>query len=165
MTFDWADYLALARQLAAKRPEAPPEKRTTDAPSAAPSEPTYVATASLEAALRTAVSRAYYAAFHFARDYLDGQGRLPYSRDESHVAVWRSFDRGGRETKIKLDGFYLRDARQVADYEGELTGNTERAKSFGATRERTTNWQDSADSAVRRADRILSLLRDLQRRS
>ena len=164
MIFDWADYLALARQLATKWQQTARNDSPTDTLADAPSEPFGLAPTSPEAALRTAVSRAYYAAFHFARDYLDRQGRLPYSRDESHATVWRSFDRGGREAKIKSDGFYLRDARIVADYEPDLTDAAERATRSAPQTEGRMTWQDSADIAVRRAARMLSLLRDLQRK-
>lgn len=93
--FDWSDY----QQYAARLLQLP-----------APSE----------AELRTAISRAYYAAFNTARDFLIWIKRLdPALRRQVHATVWRllrdslsSVERG-----ISEIGMRLLECRKKADYE------------------------------------------------
>jgi uncharacterized protein (UPF0332 family) len=98
MSFEWADYLDLARELAG--------------------QPT--AHSILEAKLRSAISRAYYAAFCKARNHLrDKQGFFIPPTGEAHKIVWRRF-RNSPDKSRKRIGENLRrllhDRRQ-ADYE------------------------------------------------
>lgn len=166
MSFDWTAYLDLAEQLAAKPPEpkppSEPQKETSETRHSGSSDQQRPPT---EAALRTAVSRAYYAAFHVARTYLDGQGRLQDSKHESHTTVWNSFSQGGRlEGRIKVDGFRLLNARKGADYTQEPNFADKGRSDASSPAEVVKHWQASAESAIRGAKTVLSLLRDLQRR-
>lgn len=90
MAFDWEQYLALARRLAA-------------------------AAGPTEADLRTAVSRAYYAAFNRAR-VLAGQ-QLP-SAEGSHERVWRELERAHDRERMAIgkSGSRLKQERVRADY-------------------------------------------------
>lgn len=173
MTSAWEGFLDLAVQLAAPPPPSVPqgdqtadprEPAATDIPSGSAPPPANGAQAPSEAALRTAVSRAYYAAYHFARDYLENTRRIVYDRVESHRAVWEAFNRGGRETKIKLDGFDLLKERKVADYDDDLPSATTGPRGAGAPTRKAVPWQARADLAIRRAHGIQTLLRDLQRK-
>ncbi len=91
--FSWASYLGVARTLS-EWPDAD------------------------EAALRSVISRAYYAAFHAAKDLLLARGDS-LSRRDVHSAVWtRCKFHGGRELKpIGARGLRLRDYRVKADYD------------------------------------------------
>lgn len=91
MAFAWADYLRLAEELA-QRPDD-------------------------EAAHRSAVSRAYYAAFGRACAHLTQQN-IPVSQgDGSHKRVWESFSRLGRTYRsVQHNGDRLLRRRIVADY-------------------------------------------------
>jgi uncharacterized protein (UPF0332 family) len=72
MTFDWSEYLKLAQELAGQA----------------------VSPANKEAKLRSSVSRAYYAAFCKARNYLrDIGGHLIPSTPEAHIYVRDEFKR------------------------------------------------------------------------
>jgi uncharacterized protein (UPF0332 family) len=104
MSFRWSEYLDLARELAQ--------------PSAA--------SALLEARLRAAISRAYYAAFCEARNDLRGrQPQLVFPADaEIHRFVREQFQRSiepmSRAVAANLDR--LRAWRNLADYE-DTVGN------------------------------------------
>lgn len=110
MKFNWSEYLTLARQLAGK--ETNP--------------------ASEEAKLRAAASRAYYAAFIKARNFLrDGDG-LVIPRKSTHQYVIKQFksspDRARKKIGRRLER--LRDYRVLADYQdavSELPDKTEEA--------------------------------------
>jgi hypothetical protein len=87
--FDWADFLDLAEELAA---------RTND-----------------EAAGRTAVSRAYYATFHIGRDYLV-RAEIPLDRGRNaHVQVQRELQ--NQSAQIGQDLELLHFWRKQADYD------------------------------------------------
>ncbi len=91
--FSWASYLDFARTVAAW-PDAD------------------------EAALRSVISRAYYAAFHATKDLLLARGdAIP--RKDAHSAVWTrcKFHRGRELKPIGRDGFRLLRCRVKADYE------------------------------------------------
>ncbi len=72
----------------------------------------------LEAAWRSAVSRAYYAAFHVARQLLEDLGfRVPYG-DQAHAYLWLRLYNCG-DPQVRLAGRelnYLRGERNRADY-------------------------------------------------
>ena len=89
MAFAWVDYLDLAARLA-------PDSR--------------------EAEKRTAISRAYYAAFNQADSCLRLHGISP-TPGEIHKKVWDEFKRGSHAARqISLDGDRLRRSRVDADY-------------------------------------------------
>ncbi len=99
--FDWADYLALAREMV-----------NTGEPSGAPAE----------SRLRCAVSRAYYAALGRAAAYLTYEVGEVLPPETFHETVIRSFtdseQPGWEAVGAKLDR--LRDYRKGADYESEI---------------------------------------------
>jgi uncharacterized protein (UPF0332 family) len=69
-----------------------------------------------QASLRSAVSRAYYAAYNPCKDFLVSAGRL--HTDAKHEDVWRALstasDRAHR--KVGSEGDRLKRARVAADY-------------------------------------------------
>lgn len=93
MSFGWPDYLRLAKKLAEQDDEA---------------------------SHRSAISRAYYAAFHLARRYVHNQspGELRKT-GEDHYRVWNYLSRGARrqEQAAGVSGKKLCDARKMADYD------------------------------------------------
>lgn len=94
--FDWVEYLELAERLVAWRGN--------------------------PAAERSAISRAYYAAFHQAKTYfLAYGGRLTF-QGEDHGAVADWFKESGHRDlrRIGLDVARLRRLRRVADYDGRF---------------------------------------------
>ena len=96
MTFQWTRFLELARDLAQQAASA--DNR--------------------EAKYRTAISRAYYAAFHQARDYIIATlGRMPQNGNEHlYIQDW-FFDAGGRFQKLISDDLEaLHRERKHADY-------------------------------------------------
>jgi uncharacterized protein (UPF0332 family) len=96
MTFDWTKYLILAKELS---------ERAND-----------------EASLRSAISRAYYAAFCTARNRLLQEGEEIPRTGEAHNLVWEKYRESahrGRK-KIGVIGDRLRRSRNIADYEDEF---------------------------------------------
>jgi len=91
MNFDWGLYLQLARELGG-RPD--------------------------DASKRTAVSRAYYSAYHAANDFLKANGIATDAARGSHVRVWRVYVKSSKPecVRIGVDGLRLKDARVDADY-------------------------------------------------
>ena len=94
MVFDWSQYLVLAEELAEQKDN--------------------------EAALRSTVSRAYYAAFCLAREHLLNTNMLFRSRPRrprlSHQTVWLTYRRDV-DRRIGMDGNRLRELRNLVDYE------------------------------------------------
>jgi len=94
MSFEWRHFLALAQNLA---------------------------TQADEASQRSAISRAYYAAFHIARHYV--RRRLPEVRlnkdGAEHFHVWDSLKKSAlrEERAAGITGKKLYDARRRADYD------------------------------------------------
>ena len=100
MVFDWAKYLVLAEELGTSRMN--------------------------EAALRSAISRAYYATFCKARNYLRHEGvRIP-NTGKAHKIVWDNFrnDIDQHRRSIGITGDRLRQSRNKADYEDEFPNVT-----------------------------------------
>ncbi len=94
MAFDWKDYLSLAEELSLR---------------------------SEESARRSAVSRAYYAAFCSARNHLKNQGTQISFSEDSHKIVWESFQKKGKTyAAIYQNGNRLKNARRHSDYEDEI---------------------------------------------
>lgn len=99
MSFDWLEYLNLAQQLAGQATK--------------PS--------SQEAKLRSAVSRAYYAAFCKARNHLRGEGHsIPRFKPHRYVIdqFLDSPDRVSKRIGAHLDR--LRKDRNKADYDDRV---------------------------------------------
>jgi len=104
--FDWLKFLSLAKELRARTEEE---------------------------AVRTSVSRAYYATYHKAREFLDSR-QVSVTRGSAspggtraataHDAVWRTFSES-REIawqKVGEDGDRLKRKRQQADYDSYIPG-------------------------------------------
>lgn len=93
-----------------------------------------------EAQFRSAISRAYYAAYGRAREiYCAKYGPL-----EGHNLLWRKFSKAHRRDakKIGWAGDQLREARNNADYDKPFPGNV----------------QSAAEHAIVEARRILERL-------
>lgn len=116
--FDWLKYLEFAKELSNS------EK---------------------EAALRSAISRAYYAAFNQARAYCDSHHiYIPQSKD-SHQAVWDKFKEGRTVRGVYTNGDLLKQQRVLADYKSEPIDRLE----------------DTVAQAIRYAERVLYYLNQL----
>jgi uncharacterized protein (UPF0332 family) len=101
MSFDWSDYLRLAESLVAD-PIAPGPR---------------------EAALRAAISRAYYAAFCSARNLAKSRGEIVLTQLASEHALVIAHFRGSPEPvrrRIGADLSRLRKYRNNADYDDWL---------------------------------------------
>jgi len=103
MSFDWSEYLNLAKELA-KQSSSP---------------------ASEEAKLRSAISRAYYAAFCKARNYLrDVKGIQMTGSAQDHQIVAKLFkacsDRNWNKVGVNLER--LRIDRNKVDYDDSISG-------------------------------------------
>jgi uncharacterized protein (UPF0332 family) len=96
MVFDWTGYLLLAQELAERRND--------------------------EASLRSAVSRAYYAAFCTARNRLLQEGEEIPKTGEAHTIVWAKYRESAQKRRkdIGITGDRLRRSRIRADYDDEF---------------------------------------------
>lgn len=96
-TFDWGEYLRLARDLATRSED--------------------------EAALRSAISRAYYAAYGRAAAYLVAHGEIA-NRAVTHRGVWEAFKDSPETARREIWTFGLRvkDQRVKADYHRAFRG-------------------------------------------
>lgn len=98
MAFDWREFLALAKTLAGQTG----------------------LNYSAEAADRSAVSRAYYAAFCFARNYAEANlGFQRTGRAEDHKLLREYLKRQGK-TQLASDLNKLRGWRNTCDYDDEV---------------------------------------------
>jgi len=97
MSFDWTEFLHLAKELAGRGKTAPAQ----------------------EAKLRSAISRAYYAAYCKARNQL---GPIPIHVQNKHTYVWNYFQNSRDPTlkEIGKDGRRLRLDRNRADYDNSI---------------------------------------------
>lgn len=95
--FDWSQYLVLAKDLSAR---------------------------SDEAALRSAISRAYYAAYHHAKRFCASKSiSITTSGGNSdHYDLWETFGRRAGKTfaKVHTVGTRLKRKRGNADYDAEI---------------------------------------------
>ncbi|HAZ46829.1 MAG TPA: hypothetical protein DDW76_30770 [Cyanobacteria bacterium UBA11369] len=93
MTFNWSEYLNLAQELA---------QQTTD-----------------EAKLRSAISRAYYAAFIKSRNFLQEREGLTIPTENTHKYVINQFKNSSDPVRIKIGRrlLRLRGFRNQADYD------------------------------------------------
>lgn len=95
MAFDWNEYKTFAEELNATR---------TD-----------------EAALRSAISRVYYAVFNQAYDYLRAQGFAQRAGEGIHKQVWDEYRKGHRTRKaVGVNGSRLHDNRVAVDYQPDV---------------------------------------------
>lgn len=102
MPFDWKQYLDLARELS--------QSTTSNA-------------GTREARLRSAVSRAYYAAFCHARNYSrDWLKFVPNHTADDHGRL-RAFLKDGKRRGIALKLDQLRQWRNDADYSDSVTSD------------------------------------------
>jgi uncharacterized protein (UPF0332 family) len=110
MSFDWAEFLTLADALL-RNPDSPgPE----------------------EASLRSAISRAYYAAFCSARNLArDRREITPTGSARDHLLVKKHFEASPDRTrrKIGINLGRLRNYRNMADYRDSLSRATPMAQS------------------------------------
>lgn len=111
--FDWAEFLMLAERLA---------ERGAD-----------------EATLRTAISRAYYAAYHRASAYVRANALVPARARLTHQRVWEAFAlvNDPRHAEVAVRGDRLRRLRTSADYHNPFPGDPSKMAS-AATREART---------------------------
>jgi uncharacterized protein (UPF0332 family) len=119
MGFEWSKYLELAEELAQRDDEA---------------------------ALRSAVSRAYYAVYGKARSHLQYKGIAISNAVNGHEAVWNAFkESGGRtSTGIGINGDRLRRQRNVTDYENVVK-----------------NLSNLAQGSIKLAKNVMSYLENL----
>ncbi|MHC1594076.1 MAG: hypothetical protein ACXQT2_02070, partial [Methanotrichaceae archaeon] len=103
--FEWIQYLNLAKELA---------RSDND-----------------EAKLRSSISRAYYAAFCNAKNYLEDVDHQNVPKDQAHSFVinyFKGYDEGrkkksNRRRKIGFDLERMRNKRVMADYQRDATNN------------------------------------------
>jgi uncharacterized protein (UPF0332 family) len=116
--FDWAEYFELAKELAQRQDEA---------------------------SQRSAISRAYYAAFCSARNRLRGQIVIPQT-SEAHSMVWNQFQESPAREQRQIGqlGRRLRHARTEADYDDSVP-----------------ELPKVVENAIATAGKLLSILRGL----
>ena len=97
--FDWSQYLVLAKELSTR----------TD-----------------EAALRSAISRAYYAAYHHAKSFCASKSIviIQSGANSEHFDLWDTFGKKGGPTfaNIHTRGDRLKRKRHNADYDSGISG-------------------------------------------
>jgi hypothetical protein len=104
MSFDWSEYLTVAQELTSKSINSPIQ----------------------EAHLRAAISRAYYAAFCKARNYLSYKdGYSTPGGINVHWDVVDKFETSSDMTRRKVGALLrgLRGIRNIVDYEETFYGN------------------------------------------
>lgn len=101
MSFDWSAYREVAETLSQKADEA---------------------------SLRSAISRAYYCAYHLAVGHLSEHFNFQVSKDKSHDTVWRTFSTKGRSYgEVWSKGDKLKKLRVDADYDSNAVIRDETA--------------------------------------
>jgi uncharacterized protein (UPF0332 family) len=100
MSFDWSEYLNLAQELTGQA----------------------VSPSSQEAKLRSAISRAYYAAFCKARNHLRDKEGLPIQKIDVHQYVRNRFKSSPDKVRKKVGENLnrMRKDRNKADYDDEV---------------------------------------------
>jgi uncharacterized protein (UPF0332 family) len=91
-----------------------------------------------EASLRSSISRAYYAAFWIARDFIKRKSGIALKR---HDKTWETLKKDPSHWTAGEDGRVLLRQRQLADYEEHVPDLA---------------WQ--AEKAIARADKIIKRL-------
>lgn len=108
--FDWYKYLELAQELTEQTQQPCSDQ-------------------CCEAKLRCSISRAYYAAFCAARNYLEGREGISLRNSWSHSYVQNKFQDLGRQENdrrykvIRNRLSYLRTQRNKVDYEDPIRNN------------------------------------------
>jgi uncharacterized protein (UPF0332 family) len=76
-----------------------------------------------QAAMRSAISRAYYASFNKAADKMQADGTNPPTSGDTHKAVWDHFTNSSDRFRknIGSDGMRLKRLRVDADYRADPT--------------------------------------------
>jgi uncharacterized protein (UPF0332 family) len=142
MSFDWNEYLNLAKELA-NEPCAP---------------------STLSSKLRTSISRAYYSAFHSAWEYLGMIKALPKEDVGKHNYVLRWFnesERGKKYPKVQTIGSWYESIltqRINADYTPEFPDSIARLK-FGLTK---TNEDILKEFAIDQIITTRDILKELE---
>ncbi len=121
MAFGWEDYLSLANDLSKDQKN--------------------------EAALHSAVSRAYYAAFNVAKNFLNKNGASVSENTLSvHQTVWNAFlGRGRTWETVHRHGDSLKKRRIAADY--NLKPQNPRGK--------PKNWAEEVMHSIDEANKVL----------
>lgn len=119
MTFEWRDFLVLAEELAVREEES---------------------------CQRSAVSRAYYAAFCSARDAIREEGVVLPKSGSVHRVIWSQFEKASasHRRRIAILGSRLRHSRNRADYDVAVA-----------------RVEDVAADAIADAGQLISLLEEL----
>lgn len=106
---------------------------------------------------RSAVSRAYYAAFGELNEYLRARNKLPVGKKNSHDAAWNQLKSGIADTDLSRRaqrsatadlGFDLKRCRQKADYRLGSKMAPHDAKQALEKAERIVRELDSVDAAL-----------------
>lgn len=131
MAFGWEDYLSLANDLSKEQNN--------------------------EAALRSSVSRAYYAAFNLAKDFLSQKGIVISENKASiHNEVWNEFQKHGQTwATVYRHGDSLKQRRVAADY--YLTPRNPGTK--------PKNWHEEVQHSIKEANSILYWLQKIDTQS
>jgi len=114
--FDWLEYLELAKQLSSDKDK--------------------------EAAMRSAISRAYYAAFNQVKAHCIAHNIYIPRSTESHQVVWDNFKEGRTLRGVYTNGDLLKQKRVHADYKSEPIERLE----------------DTVKQAIRYAENVLHYL-------
>lgn len=127
MAFGWEDYLSLANDLSKNQNN--------------------------EAALRSAISRTYYAAFNVAKDFLNKNGaQISEDTPSVHHGVWNEFRRRGRSgLTVYTNGDRLKKRRGNADYDLEPKNPNGKLK----------DWSEEVEQSRREADLVLHWVRQI----
>src|SRR5262249_48620093 len=107
---------------------------------------TSLANGTTEADWRSAISRAYYAAFHVARQFLVSLGfRVPRA-DRAHPYLWLRLSNAGEATVVAAgrDLGQLRTHRNLADYDERVLLSQARAQTDLAQAEQIINALEAA---------------------
>ena len=157
MSFEWQHFLDLAEQLARKAAE---DNAPTAEDASAPPAP-IAPRSSSEAALRTAISRAYYATYHIAVEYIDLTGGGLPPKINSHQWAWDQFNPKikpsvrKQERRIFNIGRDMLFARKAADYEFSYP-------SLGISFPKAMNkWDELADYSIINARTTQQLFKDI----
>jgi uncharacterized protein (UPF0332 family) len=110
-----------------------------------------LAVATTEADWRSAVSRAYYAAFHVARQLVSDLGFTVPHADRAHAYLWMRLGNSGeaRVQQAAVDLHDLRRRRNQADYDLQPPLSQVRATPQVSVARRIIQTLDALDAATR----------------
>ncbi len=111
--FDWEEFLAFAERLVERDVE--------------------------EVALRTAISRAYYAVYHRASTYIRDNDLLPAGEGLTHRKVWDTLQAASERRRFDIGsrGRRLQRRRTSADYHNPYPGDIQDAARFSVNEARS----------------------------